>query len=167
MTARTMRRRAARAGRYGVGELRATRRAVLGAVAATFAAGATLAAVLSAIRADHAAHRAALDAELARRSPGRTAAPQPSSGTPAVRPPLAVSTPSPVAGPDAATTVQNLTATETANAAARSDDAIVAAAGALAAVLGSVAASEAVHATVLATVLATVPATVPGPGTPP
>src|SRR5664280_1506919 len=107
MTARTMRRRAVRAGRYGVGELRATRRAVLGAVAATFAAGAalsacrpfgsgaprradpvdpdrprleaavaaevsllagydaaitaapTLAAVLSAIRADHAAHRAA------------------------------------------------------------------------------------------------------------
>src|SRR5664280_1104408 len=212
MTARTMRRRAARAGRYGVGELRATRRAVLGAVAATFAAGAalsacrpfgsgaprradpvdpdrprleaavaaevsllagydaaitaapTLAAVLSAIRA---AHRAALDAELARPSPGRTAAPQPSSRTPAVRPPLAVPTPSPVARPDAATTVQDLTAAETANAAARSDDAIVAAAGALAAVLGSVAASEAVHATVLATVLATVPATGPGPGTPP
>src|SRR5664280_2739238 len=67
----------------------------------------------------------------------------------------------------AATTVQDLTAAETANAAARSDDAIVAAAGALAAVLGSVAASEAVHATVLATVLATVPATGPGPGTPP
>src|SRR5664279_2035091 len=133
MTARTMRRRAARAGRYGVGELRATRRAVLGAVAATFAAGAalsacrpfgsgaprradpvdpdrprleaavaaevsllagydaaitaapTLAAVLSAIRADHAAHRAALDAELARRSPGRTAAPQRSSRRVAVR----------------------------------------------------------------------------------
>src|SRR5674536_385894 len=82
-------------------------------------------------------------------------------------PPLAVPTPSPVAGPDAATTVQDLTATETANAAARSDDAIVAVAGALAGVLGSVAAIEAVHATVLATVLATVPASVPGPGTPP